>query len=515
MKAETLPPQANFAEPAGGLRYAGGPFRVLANAEPWHRRADEAPRRAAVSGFGFGGVNAHLLLEEWTDRSPKQAQGLQSLGLVSPAPVAIVGMAAHFGPWDDLRKFQEHVLRSETFQPVPKVNGWGLAAEPCPPAFGIEQLKLPIDRFRIPPKELEETLPQQLLMLQVAAAALDDCRSKPPESGSATGVFVGLGLDPNTMNFHLRWSVLARGGGDPDAASPPLTANRTMGALGSIAASRIARTFGFGGPSHTVCSEEASAARALELGVRALQAGELDRALVGGVDLACDPRAVLPGEGRLPGEGAAAFVLKRLADAERDGDRVYAVIRGVGVAAEAETALSRATADAGTEFEGAVPFDATVDVGNTGAASAAASLAKACLSLWQEVLPGRVSPSPARGEGVAPLSPCGRGVGGEGMTLASVPSPGGEAPPPSPAGGEGHQPPRYWLHDREAGPRRAAVTAAGADGSHFAILLEEHAENAEPHAHVRNASNRSGAGRGRFRRRGQTPRPGCSPAWRY
>ena len=54
------------------------------------------------------------------------------------------------------------------------MNGWGLASEPWPPGFYIEELNLPIDRFRIPPKELEETLPQQLLMLQVAAAALDD-----------------------------------------------------------------------------------------------------------------------------------------------------------------------------------------------------------------------------------------------------------------------------------------------------------------------------------------------------
>ena len=99
----------------------------------------------------------------------------------------------------------------------------------------------------------------------------------------------------------------------PDDASPPLTANRTMGALGSIAASRIARTFHFGGPSHTVCSEEGSAARAIELGVRALRAKDLDRALVGGVDLAGDPRVVLPGEVRTPADGAVAFVLKRLA----------------------------------------------------------------------------------------------------------------------------------------------------------------------------------------------------------
>ncbi|HJZ59046.1 MAG TPA: beta-ketoacyl synthase N-terminal-like domain-containing protein, partial [Gemmataceae bacterium] len=267
----------------------------------------------------------------------------------------------------------------------------------------------------------------QLLMLQVAAAALEDCRSQRRESDPAAGVFIGLGLDPNTTNFHLRWSSLASGG-DADAASPPLTANRTMGALGSIAASRIARAFGFGGPSHTVCSEEASAARAVELGVRALRAGELDRVLVGSVDLACDPRSVLPGEVSVPGEGAAAFVLKRLADAEQDGDRVYAVIRGIGVAADAEGALARATVDVGANFEGAVRFDATADVGEAGAVSTGASLTKAYLALWQEILPGG--------------------------------------------------PPRYWVHDRESGPRRAAVTAAGADGSHFAILLEEHAKNA-------------------------------------
>jgi acyl transferase domain-containing protein/3-hydroxymyristoyl/3-hydroxydecanoyl-(acyl carrier protein) dehydratase len=455
MKAATLPPQANFAQPASGLRYAGGPFRVLAKPERWERRT--GARRAAASGFGFGGVNAHLLLEEWIEGSEQQAHARPSVGVNSPSPIAVVGLAAHFGPWDDARKFQEHVLRGEGVEPTPKVNGWGLAGEPCPPGFAIEELHIPIDRFRIPPKELEETLPQQLLMLQVAAAALDDSAGKasgsprpaaaaeadkardagpagkPPESDATTGVFVGLGLDANTMNFNLRWSVLASGGRQlPDAAdeaSPPLSANRTMGALGSIAASRIARAFHFGGPSHTVCSEEGSAARAVELGVRALQAGELDRALVGGVDLACDPRMVLPGGVRVPGEGAAAFVLKRLADAERDGDRVYAVIRGVGVADDFARALPRAVAEAGADFANAVPFDATSDVGETGAASAAASLAKACVALWQEVSPGN--------------------------------------------------PPRYWLHDSERGPRRAAVTAHGADGSRFVILLEEHVKNAD------------------------------------
>jgi PfaB family protein len=209
-----------------------------------------------------------------------------------------------------------------------------------------------------------------------------------------------------------------------------------MGALGSIAASRIARAFHFGGPSHTVCSEEASAARAVERAVRALQAGEIDRAVAGGVDLAGDPRMVLPGnrDGVLPGEGAAALVLKRLADAERDGDRVYAVIKGVGtaggedVAATVADAAGRACADARVTGDG-VPISADADVGHAGAASAGAALVKACLALYQEMLPGSANA-------------------------------------------------RYWLHDTLHGPRRAAVTSHGADGSGFAFLLEEHTKNA-------------------------------------
>ncbi|QDU22136.1 beta-ketoacyl synthase N-terminal-like domain-containing protein [Urbifossiella limnaea] len=456
--AGTLPPQANFRAPAPGLKYADGPFRVLEAVEPWERRGNE-PRRAAVSGFGFGGVNAHLLLEEWTGQEPpvpakpvgaplKLVTARQAKVEPAPAavvrpqppavPVAVVGMAAHFGPWADLRTFQEHVLNAAPASPVPKVNGWGRAAGPCPPGFLIDELAVPIDRFRVPPKELEDALPQQLLMLNVAAAALDDAvrgRFEPPADGDpGTAVFVGLGLDPNTTNYHLRWAELARGG-DADAASPPLTANRVMGALGSIAASRIARTFHFGGPSHTVCSEEASAARAVELAVRALQAGEIDRAVAGGVELVGDPRTVLGGNLATPGDGAAAFVLKRLADAERDGDRVYALVRGVGVAGGGDPAGDSPTADVLTlalnrardeaATDGAVPFDAGPDVGAVGAASAAASLAKACLALYQGVQP-------------VPGSP------------------------------------RYWLHDRTEGPRRAVVPARGADGSCLVFALEEY-----------------------------------------
>ena len=65
-----------------------------------------------------------------------------------------------------------------------------------------------------------------------------------------------------------------------------------MGALGSIAASRIARAFHLGGPSFTVSGEETSGLHALAAAVRALQRGELDAALAGAVDLAGDVRAL-------------------------------------------------------------------------------------------------------------------------------------------------------------------------------------------------------------------------------
>ena len=96
-------------------------------------------------------------------------------------------------------------------------------------------MTLDAGRFRIPPRELEELLPQQLLLLDVAANAVEGARFH-DEVRLRTGTYIGCGLDPNTTNYHFRWSV------DPerrDAAHPPLTANRVMGGLASIAASRV------------------------------------------------------------------------------------------------------------------------------------------------------------------------------------------------------------------------------------------------------------------------------------
>lgn len=523
MKAQSLPPTANFSAPPGNIPLQGSPFAVLSQARPWQRRSEGTPRRAAVSAFGFGGINAHLLVEEWLPSAASANNPAVELRQPAAEPIAVVGLAARFGPWQSTAAVRQRLLGGggETEPTLPQ-NWWGveqsawfqkqgLSAEDFR-GFYLDQASIPPGQFRIPPKELEEMLPQQQLMLQVAAEALAQAGSS-TEDRLTTGVFVGLGLDLNTTNFTLRWSLLEKArnwakqqqldltetelrewtASLRDAAGPPLTANRTMGALGSVVASRIAREFRIGGPSFTVSSEESSAIRALEVAVRALQSGALDQAIVGAVDLAGDVRAAL-GQysshtgATLLGEGAAAFVLKRLSDAERDGDNIQAVISGVGMASGSATnaaytlAQQRAWGEAGLsadqlgyfeahgsgigaedQFEAEalkLLFPATqaqlcalgsakVDLGHTGAASGAAAMTRAIFALQQELLP------PLR-KASGPLAAL-----NDRLVLPSSP--------------------RYWLRNRAEGPRRAALACFSVDGNCGHLVLEGYEKTTATH----------------------------------
>ncbi|NTV48029.1 MAG: acyltransferase domain-containing protein [Geobacteraceae bacterium] len=540
MQAGTLPPTANYNTPQPGMELEQSPFRVLNTPEPWLRRTDNTPRRAAISAFGFGGINAHLLVEEWLPAA--SAEGCSNIPEIisspekaSSSPIAVVGMAADFGPWNNLRDFQERVLGGDPATEPTKPGKWwgadgsnwfhqeGLDRTPFRGFYHADVAIAP-DRFRIPPREMEEMLPQQLLMLQTAAAAMQDA-GLDREDNLNTGVFIGIALDLNSTNFSLRWSLAGQAAEWAkemgrelsaeelaawtkqlrEATGPALSANRTMGALGSVVASRIAREFRVGGPSFTQSSEESSGVRSLETAVRLLQAGELDRALVGSVDLAGDLRAVLghhalrplspsgralpfdhSADGSVIGEGATALVLKRLADAERDGDRIYAVIRGIGSSGgdlqpggdiAYGHALERAYADAGVspatvgyleanaggngdedrreamalasffDIESMADRSCAVssvkaDIGHSGAASGLASIVRACLALHQEIIPA-----------------C-RGIE---QPYNELTSSGPLFVPQSSS---------YWLHNRADMPRRAGVSSCGIDGSCSHVVLE-------------------------------------------
>src|SRR5262249_52807897 len=135
LKYRVLPPTANYAAPGSHLGIEDSPFRVLTEPEPWESPAGGRPRRAAVSGFGFGGVKAHALIEEWVPSRHTASKSRTTVPAADsrPVPVAVVGLGAHFGPFRGLQAVQERMLGGKTAAtgapgPAPPPNDWGVFA---------------------------------------------------------------------------------------------------------------------------------------------------------------------------------------------------------------------------------------------------------------------------------------------------------------------------------------------------------------------------------------------------
>jgi acyl transferase domain-containing protein/3-hydroxymyristoyl/3-hydroxydecanoyl-(acyl carrier protein) dehydratase len=382
-----LPPSANVRSPAA----AASAFELLDAPRAWN--GDE-PRRAAVSGFGFGGINAHLLVEAGDD-----ATGVSVAPANQPMePVAIVGIGGRVGSLDGVESIAAALVDGDSgLRPRPE-RRWRVPGLEALEGAWIEALEIPIGRFKVPPLELPAVLPQQLLMLQVAAEAVERAGGLGASPRLRTGAVVGLSLDLETTSFHVRWvlerharAALVRAGVDVTEAelrawldqasamiSAPLDAQRVLGALGGIVTSRLARELSLGGPSFGIQAEEASGLRALEVATRLLQRRDVDCMVVGAVDLAGDARRVLARRqlsvSGPPAEAGVALVLRRLSDAQRDGQPVLAVVTDV------EACLERAQVQAGR-------------FGHAGAASGLVALLVEVLALHHRVLPGaRVLP---------------------------------------------------------------------------------------------------------------------------
>lgn len=190
--------------------------------------------------------------------------------------------------------------------------------------------------FHISPRELKSLDPQQRLLLETAWEALEQAGENPEGlRGSRTGVFVGISAgDP---------------GEKPDCGDPA-AAYQVTGGASSVAAGRISFFLGLHGPSLAVDTACSSSLVAVHLACQALRAGDCDRAIVGAVNLLSSPHGfvalsrlrALSSDGRCKpfaanadgfgrAEGCVAIILKRRADAERDGDRILALVRGSAV----------------------------------------------------------------------------------------------------------------------------------------------------------------------------------------
>ena len=191
--------------------------------------------------------------------------------------------------------------------------------------------------FSITPKEAIDMDPQQRLLLETTWHALEHANiSAQTLRQSRTGVFVGI----SSSEYSRRWE-----------AHPDETSQYSLtGTMLSTAAGRISYAFGLGGPSMAIDTACSSSLVAVHLAVQSLRNGESDCAVAGGVNLILDSEnftalsrlGALASDGRCKtfgqtadgygrGEGCGVVLLKRLEDALRDGDTVYATINGSAV----------------------------------------------------------------------------------------------------------------------------------------------------------------------------------------
>jgi len=202
-----------------------------------------------------------------------------------------------------------------------------------------------------------------------------------------TTVIVGMGADPEVA----RHPALSRDQPQPTA---PFPGPAVLGTMPNLVANRINVQLDLAGPGYTVSAEEASGLVALELGVRALRRGEADAALVGAVDLSCEPvhQAALRALGRQcpPGDAAVALVLERLPDARRAGHPVIAVLDPPPSAGEPGTPAGLVVGDQLAEPSAAGPVprvDPAELFGRAHAAHGLVAVATAAIAVRHQAAP--------------------------------------------------------------------------------------------------------------------------------
>ncbi|MFN9458741.1 MAG: type I polyketide synthase, partial [Acidobacteriota bacterium] len=265
----------------------------------------------------------------------------------SNSPVAIVGVAVRLPKSDTLDEFWGHLAAGRSLISEVPARRWDAAALYGNPNSGHKTNSIwggfledadafDADFFQVSPREASWMDPQQRFALEMAWSALEDAGYRASAlAGSRTGVYMGV--------CHWDYAeLLEKNLAHVDAYLP-------TGIAFSVIANRVSHFFDFRGPSITNDTACAASLVSVYEAVRALQNGECDQALAGGVNLIWSPNhfvafsksGMLSRDGRskafdaradgyVRGEGGAMLLLKPLEAAERDGDPIYAVIRGIG-----------------------------------------------------------------------------------------------------------------------------------------------------------------------------------------
>jgi acyl transferase domain-containing protein len=371
-----IPPAAGFARPNPEIDMERLPFVIPTEAMDWPRFADEGPRRAAVDAFGIGGLNVHVVVDAPAPGPKRAPAGPRQARSADEGHIAVIGAGAVFPGARTAAAFWEMLasgtdpkttVPAERWDPDIYWNPEGPAPWRSPSRVGgfISGFRLDPARFRIPPRQMETSDPLQYMVLDAADQALGDAGyDARPFDRRRVAVVVGtMFCNDFTRNltvalqypeFERELERLLREREVPEPSIReilpgaralfhqyrPMLRDETGSFSASTLASRVARTLDLMGGAFSLDAEEASSGAALDAAATLLRSGACDMVLCAGAQRAMDvgiyEEYALKGmvtsddSGLLPAEGTGVLLLKRAADARRDGDRVRAVIREVG-----------------------------------------------------------------------------------------------------------------------------------------------------------------------------------------
>lgn len=249
-------------------------------------------------------------------------------------PMAIIGMSGKYANAENIEDFWQQVkagensisiidgVRKPAFDDQPVLGGFMKDVDMFDPLF-----------FNISPKEAKMMDPQQRLILEKSWEAMEDSGyTREQLSQSTTGVFIAI-----PQSDYLKYESVDE-------------SVQTTGTVSSIASSRISHIFNLHGPSEVYNTNCSSSFVALHRAIQSIRLAECDQAIVGGVQviigkeeiesiaalgvlsptgtsLSFDHKA----DGYVRSEGVGAIIVKPLAKAEKDGDHIYAVVKGTAV----------------------------------------------------------------------------------------------------------------------------------------------------------------------------------------
>ncbi|WP_372604196.1 SDR family NAD(P)-dependent oxidoreductase, partial [Actibacterium sp.] len=445
-----------------------------------------------------------------------------------PADIAIIGVAAMLPNAGTTQDYWENILdQVSAIREIPRER-WDYrlyfdedrdAEDKIYAKWGgfLNDMMFDPFKFGIPPKAITAIDPLQLMALEVGRRCLADAGYEGTDLNREKASII-LGASGGAGDVGAQYAVRSEltrftGGVDPLAAEllPHWTEDSFAGILLNVASGRAANRFDFGGVNYTVDAACASSLAAVYQAVLELETGRSDLVVAGGVDTVQGPfgylcfsktQALSPrgkshalqedADGIVISEGIAMVALKRLADAERDGDRIHAVIKGVGGSSDGRAKSMTAPHPDGQiralnrAYEMAGYSPATVGLFEAhGTGTVAGDTAELETVTRLLTAAGAADHSSAIGSVKTMIGHTKASAGISGMIKATMavktgilPPHGREAAPNKRLQDDDTRlyvvdQPMPWIRDGDT-PRRAGISAFGFGGTNFHLTLEEY-----------------------------------------